>query len=160
MIPSTNLDQELLQLKVWLIMRKSFVVVGLLLLLASAVAAQGKSKSWLRGSWEGTGYQTDSEGESTWPMTLAIKRFKNGRRMFSIEYPSLACGGRWRLLSINGNKARFREELNHGQDTCANKGLVMIERIGGQLIFLYTNQGSHEVTASAVLNQRKLAGKQ
>ena len=160
MIPSTNHDQELLQLKVWFIMRKSIVVLGLLLLLASSVAAQGKNKSWLRGSWEGTGYQTDSGGESTWPMTVAIKRVKNGRRMFSIEYPSLGCGGRWRLLSFNGNKARFREELNHGQDTCANKGLVMIERIGGQLIFLYTNQGSQEITASAVLNRRKTAGKQ
>jgi hypothetical protein len=47
------------------IMRKSFVVLGLLLLLVSAAAAQGKSKSWLRGSWAGTGYQTDTDGEST-----------------------------------------------------------------------------------------------
>jgi hypothetical protein len=124
------------------------------------VAAQGKNKSWLRGSWEGTGYQTDSDGESTWPMTLAIKRSKSGRRVFSIEYPSLGCGGRWKVLSSSGNKAKFREELNHGQDACANKGLVMIERIGGQLIFLYTNQGSHEITASAVLNRKKLTAKQ
>ena len=141
-------------------MRKSFVVVGLLLLLAFTVAAQGQNKSWLRGSWEGTGYQTDSEGESTWAMTLAIRRIKNGRRTFSIEYPSLGCGGRWKPLNISGAKAKFREELNHGQDTCANQGLVMIERIGGQLIFLYTNQDSHEITASAVLNRKKLAGKQ
>ena len=141
-------------------MRKSFVVVGLLFLLSSAAAAQSKNRPWLRGSWEGTGYQTDSDGESTWLMTLAIKRINGGRRTFSIEYPSLGCGGRWRLLNISGNKAKFREELNHGQNSCANKGLVMIERIGGQLIFLYRNQGSHEITASAVLNRRKLSGKQ
>ena len=141
-------------------MRKPLIVLGLLFLLASPIAAQDKNKPWLRGAWEGNGYQTDSEGEKTWPMMLTIKRIKNGRRMFSIEYPSLSCGGRWRLLRFSGNKAEFREELNHGQDACANKGLVMIERVGGQLIFLYRNQGSHEITASAVLNRRKLAGKQ
>ena len=135
-------------------MRKLFLVPGLLLVLSSAAAAQSKNRPWLRDSWEGTGYQTDSDGESTWPMTLAIKRSNSGRRTFSIEYPSLGCGGRWRLLNISGNKANFREELNHGQDACANKGLVMVERIGGQLIFLYRNQGSREITASAVLNRR------
>ena len=134
-------------------MRKSFLVLGLLLLLTSTAAAQGKSKSWLRGSWAGTGYQTDTDGESTWPMTLAIKRTRSGRRTYSIEYPSLSCGGRWKLLSVNGNRARFREQLNHGQDNCANNGLVRIERIGRQLIFLYSNQGSREITASAILNR-------
>ena len=140
-------------------MRKLLVVLGLLLLLASTAAAQSKSTSWLRGTWEGTGYQTDSAGDNTWPMTLTVKRLKNGRRTFSIEYPSLTCGGRWRLLSIQGSKARFREELNHGQGNCADKGLVMIERIGRQLIFLYSNQGSREITASAVLNRKKPAPK-
>ena len=140
-------------------MRKPLVVFGLLLLLASTAAAQSKSTSWQRGTWEGTGYQTDSAGDNTWPMTLTIKRFKSGRRTFSIEYPSLSCGGRWRLLSIQGTNARFREELNHGHDNCADKGLVRIERIGRQLIFLYSNQGSREITASAVLNRKKPASK-
>ena len=138
-------------------MRKPLVVFGLLLLLASTAAAQGKGKSWLRGSWEGTGYQTDDQ--STWPMQLSIKRIKGGRRTFSIDYPSLSCGGRWQLLSINGSKARFKELLDHGQDKCSDKGLVVIERIRGQLIFLYSNRGSREITASAVLNRKKPASK-
>ena len=133
-------------------MRKPLIVLGLLLLLASTAAAQGKSKSWLRGTWEGTGYETDDQ--STWPMKLTIKRLKGGRRTFSIDYPSLTCGGRWKLLSTSGSKARFRELLDQGQDKCADKGRVMIERIRGQLIFLYSNQGSREITASAVLNRR------
>ena len=141
-------------------MRKTLLVLELLLLLASTAAAQGKGKSWLRGSWEGTGYQTDSAGDNTWPMTLTIKRIKSGRRAFSIEYPSLNCGGRWKLLSINGREARFREMLDHGQDKCSDKGLVLIERKGRQLIFLYSNQGSREITASAVLNRKGAASKQ
>lgn len=134
-------------------MLRTLAVLVLLLLLASTAAAQGKSKSWLRGAWEGTGYQTDDD--STWPMRLTITKL-NGRRTFSIDYPSLSCGGRWKLLSINRSKARFREQLDHGQEKCTNNGRVVIERIGrGQFIFLYSNQGSREITASAVLNRKR-----
>ncbi|MEP6819169.1 MAG: hypothetical protein ABJA18_06515 [bacterium] len=134
-------------------MRKTLVILGLLLLLTSTAAAQRKSGSWLRGSWEGTGYQTDDQ--STWAMKLTIKKSKGVRRTFSIEYPSLSCGGRWRLVSMNRTEARFRELLDHGQDKCSDKGKVIIERKGGQLIFLYSNEGSREITGSAVLNRKK-----
>jgi hypothetical protein len=136
-------------------MRKTLTVLGLLFLLASTVAAQAKGKSWLRGSWEGTGYETDDN--STWPMQLTVKSIKGGRHAFSIDYPSLNCGGRWQLLSIDQSKARFREVLDHGQDKCSDKGLVTIERKGGQLVFLYSNQGSRELTASALLNRKRPA---
>ena len=139
-------------------MRKTLLVLGLLLMFASTAAAQGKSKSWLRGSWEGTGYQTDDQ--STWLMKLTIRRIKGGRRAFSIDYPSLGCGGRWRLLSMKQTNATFRELLDHGQDKCSDKGLVLIERKGRQLIFLYSNQGSREITAAAVLNRKSAASKQ
>jgi hypothetical protein len=132
-------------------MRKSLVVLGLLLLLISTAAAQRSSRSWLRGTWEGTGYQTDDN--TTWAMKLTTVESKRGRRTFKIDYPSLNCGGRWKLLSINQNVARFRELLDHGVDKCSDKGSVLIERKGAQLIFLYTNQGSREITASAVLNR-------
>ena len=134
-------------------MLRTLTVLALLLLLVSPVTAQGKGKSWLRGAWEGTGYQTDND--STWPMKVTITKRKGGRRAFSIDYPSLNCGGRWKPLSINRSKARFREQLDHGQDKCTNNGLVTIERIGRQLIFLYSNQGSRELTASAVLNRKR-----
>ena len=134
-------------------MRTTLVVLGLLLVFSSPAAAQGKSKSWLRGSWEGTGYQTDDN--TTWPMQFSIKKMKGGRRVFSIDYPCLSCGGRWKLLGVDGSQARFRELLDHGQDKCSDKGLVLIERKGRQLIFLYSNQGSREITASAVLNRKR-----
>jgi hypothetical protein len=134
-------------------MRKTLVVLCLLLLLTSSTSAQSKSKSWLRGFWEGTGYQTDDQ--TTWLMQLTVTRTKGGRRVFVIEYPSLNCGGYWKLLSIDGSRARFRELLDHGQDKCSDKGLVRLERVSSQLIFLYSNQGSREITASAVLNRER-----
>lgn len=134
-------------------MLRTLTVLSLLLLLVATAAAQGKGKSWLRGAWEGTGYQTDDD--STWAMKVTITKRKSGRRTVLIDYPSLNCGGRWQLLSSNGSKARFRELLDHGQDQCTDKGTVTIERIGRQLIYLYSIQGSREITASAILNRTK-----
>lgn len=132
-------------------MMRTLALLGLLLLLSPVAAPQGKVKSWLHGNWEGTGYQTDDN--STWPMRLTIT--KGPRRTFLIEYPSLNCGGRWKLLSASRSSARFREVLDHGQDKCTDKGVVVIERRRGQLIYLYSIQGSRELTASAILNRKR-----
>lgn len=121
----------------------------LLLLLAASFSAQTKKTSWLKGTWEGTGYQTDDQ--STWTMRVTAR----GRRA-SIEYPSLNCGGRWQLISISSNRARLRERLDHGQDKCTNNGNVTIQRLNRrQLVFLYSNAGTREITASAVLNRKQ-----
>ena len=138
------------------VMRQAVLLIGLFLVLVPSLAAQKRSTSWLRGAWEGTGYQTDDN--TTWAMKVTAKTLKGGRRTFLIDYPSLNCGGRWKLLNMNQSRARFREVLDHGQDQCSDKGLVTIERIGRQLIFLYANQGSRKITASAVLNRRSSAG--
>lgn len=131
--------------------RKTLAVLGLLLLLLSTAAAQGSSGSWLRGTWEGTGYQTDEN--TTWQMKVTITRRRSGRRTIKIDYPSLNCGGRWKLISISQSSARLREILDHGVEKCSDKGTVMLERKGAQLIFLYANAGSRQITASAVLNR-------
>lgn len=135
-------------------MLRTLTVFGLLLLLASTAASQSKRKSWLRGAWEGTGYQTDSN--STWPMNLTITKLKGSRRTFSIDYPSLNCGGRWKLLGVKKTRATFRERLDRGQGNCTDNGFVVIERMNRkQLIYLYSNQGSRELTASAILNRKE-----
>jgi hypothetical protein len=119
-----------------------------LVIFAAAVSAQSKSGSWIRGTWEGTGYQIDDK--STWTMVLKARG-----RTFSIDYPSLNCGGRWRVISINASRARFIERLDHGQDKCTDNGKVIIQRLSGsQILFLYSNPGTREVIASAVLNRK------
>ena len=130
------------------ILVSTFGAAILLLLLGASLSAQTKSNNWLKGTWEGTGYQIDDQ--STWTMRLTAR----GRR-FSIEYPSLACGGRWQLISINGYRARFKERLDHGQDKCADNGNVTIQRLSRtQIFFLYSNAGTREVSASAVLKRK------
>jgi hypothetical protein len=115
---------------------------------AAAVSAQTKSGNWIKGTWEGTGYQTDDK--STWTMVLKAQ----GQR-FSIDYPSLNCGGQWRLISIDASRARFRERLDHGQDKCADRGTVTLQRLNRkQIIFWWSYQGDTAVAASAVLNRK------
>ncbi len=131
-------------------MRRSVIKcfgIGLLVLLATSVSvvAQKKSAGWLNGKWEGVGYQLDDQ--TTWAMKFTARR---GR--YSIDYPSLSCGGRWKLISSNAWRARFREVLNNGQDKCADRGNVLIQRLNRkQLIFLYSYERDREITASAVL---------
>lgn len=125
--------------------------VLLTLLLSSSISAQTKSRTWIRGTWEGTGYQIDDQ--STWTMLVNARG-----RGFSIEYPSLNCGGRWQLINLSSSRARFKERLDHGQDKCTNNGNVVIQRLSKrQILFLYTNAGSREVTASAVLKRKPKA---
>lgn len=127
----------------------TLATVLLTLLLSSAISAQPKSKTWIKGTWEGTGYQIDNQ--STWTMLFTARS-----RKFSIDYPSLDCGGRWQLISIGSYRARFKEKLDHGQDKCTDNGNVVIQRLSKrQIVFLYTNSGTREVTASAVLNRKK-----
>jgi hypothetical protein len=157
-------------------MRKTLAVFGLLLALIPAAhsqtkpasitqtkpeatpqaseAAQRKQRPWLRGVWEGTGYQTDDN--TTWTMRLTVTR-QNGQRVYTIDYPSLNCGGRWKPLSMNSNVARFREQISRSADKCSQNGLVVLERKRGQIIFLYSNEGTREITATAVLNRKKRA---
>lgn len=133
-------------------LRHLLLAGSLLLLTASLVFPKTTRGSWLRGSWEGTGYQTDDA--SVWPMRLTIIRTKRGNPVFSIDYPSLNCGGKWKLQKRDKNNATFREQLEHGQDKCTDNGMVFIERKGNkQIVYLYALQGSHELTASAILNR-------
>ena len=122
----------------------------LLLLLAwSEVSAQKKPNSWIRGTWAGTGYQTDDK--TTWEMVV-----KAGQKRVAIDYPSLNCGGRWKLISVSAARARFREQLDHGQDKCADGGNVLIQRLNrNQIMFLYSYQGDKALTASAILNRKR-----
>jgi hypothetical protein len=129
-------------------------VVGIFVLLVSltcVVSSQGKTGtgSWLNGTWQGTGYQIDNN--ETWTMKLTVR---GGR--YRIEYPSLKCGGKWIPLSIDQSRARFIEKITFGLEDCVDNGKVVIERLSRrQIAYRYSNRGSREVTASAILNRKK-----
>ncbi len=111
--------------------------------------ARNRNRTWLNGTWEGTGYQIDNN--ALWTMLLTVK----GNR-YQIAYPSLNCEGRWRLIRITRTTARFREILSSGAGVCADKGTVVIQRLSHrQLAFRYINLGETDVTSSSILNRKK-----
>jgi hypothetical protein len=129
-------------------MFKTAAILLFLLSTAPHVCPQS-NRAWLNGTWEGTGYQIDTN--STWTMRLKVR----GHR-YTIEYPSLNCGGRWRLLSINANRARFLERITFGREECVDRGKVVIEKLSGaQIAYRFSNRVTAEVTASAILNRKK-----
>ena len=106
-----------------------------------------KTSPWLTGTWEGTGYQIDDN--STWTMRLSA-----GSGKFSIEYPSLNCGGKWELRHLTARRAIFTERLSYGKEKCTDNSTVVIERLSNrQLVVLFTNPGEKDVNASGILNR-------
>jgi len=130
-------------------MRKIVALVCLFFSLTVVVCPQGKSRAWLDGSWEGTGYQMDTD--TTWTMS-----FRAHDKSYSIEYPSLKCSGTWQLLRANSRRAIFRERITVGRESCVDQGVVTIVRLKGrQIAYRFSHAGSSQVSASAILNRKK-----
>lgn len=128
-------------------MKRCLTTLLLVMLAAGSVCGQTRG-GWLRGEWMGTGYQVDTD--STWPMVL---NFSRGR--YTVEYPSLECAARWRLLSVSRTRAVFRETVTKGVERCAQSGRIIIERLNArQLGYRYSYRGSKDFSASAILNRR------
>jgi hypothetical protein len=81
---------------------------------------------WIDGVWNGIGYQRDVG--STWTIRLTVNRSEN---RFKIEYPSLACGGEWRLVEFTSHSGKFIERIVFGRDRCADNGTIVITLVDG-----------------------------
>jgi hypothetical protein len=107
-----------------------------------------KSLKWLDGVWEGKGYQ--DKPKSTWSIKLTAQS-----DAYMIEYPSLACKGKWNLIESGTGKAKFKEIITEGLARCENNGLVLVERINdAQVSFKYSSPNATSVTSTAVLRKR------
>ena len=105
-------------------------------------------KDWILGTWEGTAFQVDAQ--TTWTIKFAAQKDK-----YTIEYPSLHCGGDWTAIKVGKKKATFRETLTFGQDKCVDGGQAIIEKISDtQISFKFVDPGSPNVNSTAVLNRK------
>lgn len=130
-------------------MRRIAATICLFFSLTVVVCPQSRSRAWLNGTWEGTGYQIDTG--TTWTMNFRAR----GKR-YSIEYPSLNCRGTWRLISVNSRRATFRERITFGRGECVDQGLVTVERLNGrQLAYRFSYAKTDQVSASAILNRKR-----
>lgn len=124
------------------------LLVAAILASSLVVSAQSdRSDNWIDGVWEGTGYQIDDG--SLWTM-----RFTARAGTFAIEYPSLKCGGIWRVVSLDHQMATFIERLSFGKTACTDDGNIVIERLSNrQLAFRYSMPNTTDVTASGILKK-------
>jgi len=88
------------------------------------LSAQNNSLEWIRGNWKGTGFQTNNN--STWNIILDFEYPDN---ILEIRYPSLNCGGNWKLLSNEGSKAEFVEIITDGKTNCIDGSKIVITYI-------------------------------
>jgi hypothetical protein len=85
-------------------------------------------------------------------MTWSVK-LTAAQNSYSIEYPSLRCGGKWTLIEMGEGKAKFKEVITRGAERCSSDGDISIEKISDhQISYKYTLPVIGEV-ATATLNK-------
>lgn len=115
----------------------TLIILGLILSFCSVDAQnvkhskQFKKTEWLNGTWYGIGFQPNEIESAFW--TIALK-YDYSAKKISISYPSLNCGGYWKLESANSNKAVFVEYLGYGLTRCVNESKVVITKIDDEFI--------------------------
>jgi len=101
------------------LMKRLLVFAGILLFTACSANI---SESGFDGIWEGAGIQDDN---SSWTIKVTIVGDQ-----YSIDYPSLSCGGQLVLLSSNSNEMEFKEKLTYGKSNCIDNGKTVIVKAG------------------------------
>lgn len=99
-------------------------------LLCSITAVFAKSDNWLDGEWNGTGYQIDGK---TWTVELA----KQADRL-TIQYPSLGCGGNWKIIKSSKDRIELEETIVEGAEKCDQGCKIVLFKINeNQLSVIY-----------------------
>lgn len=88
-----------------------FLAPTLLLAIFLSISGCSPAPKWLAGKWQGIGDQVDGQ---TWAIVLDATDL----RSILINYPSLTCGGKWKVESKSKDEVVLRETLAYGQDKC------------------------------------------
>lgn len=128
------------------------ILLVLLGLATSALELAGQTEAaavgWLHGAWTGTGDQRSS-GRGTWPMKLT---YDSAKKTAAVDYPSLSCGGSWKLVEGNAVKAVFKENLSTGKQACPNGLSVVVTKVNAATVKIaYFNPGDNVNDASKTL---------
>ena len=114
------------------------------------------NQKWFVGEFYGTIKQLDID--ENWPMNLTVDNKRKdvfGRVIYNlkIDYPSLNCGGVWRIISQNENKIEFREKLQYGSDKCIDSGRAIIEKKDDEIVISFYLPKKNTLYAKGFLSQ-------
>ena len=104
-------------------MKRLTIIIAAIMMSVFVITVTHSMAVGLEGIWEGVGLQYNNK--HTWTIKATITR-----NSYSIDYPSLNCGGKLRLIKASGNRMVFKEELNYGLKRCVNGGKVIITKSG------------------------------
>ena len=128
------------------------------LLMVAALAAGlpttlwSESRSDFFGVWTGTVTEVVVAGSHYSNYEVSISLVPGD---YSVDYPTLGCGGRLRLLEQRGRQVRFRDELGYGFDACSNGGRTELRLVGPNLgAYLWFDAEGH-LRAEGVLKRRR-----
>jgi len=95
----------------------------------------------LSGTWTGSARQTGGGSEEqTYTVVMRLTGTES-----SIEYPSLGCGGSLTALSLDQDRAQFKEHITYGN--CVDGGTIDVERQGDKLAWKWSGFSDMAVTA-------------
>ncbi|MBR9920690.1 MAG: hypothetical protein GYB31_07600 [Bacteroidetes bacterium] len=108
-------------------MRLFSITILLISLFATSLNAQ--EIPWLKGSWHGIGYQAPTD--SNWEIVL---KYDEDIGNLNVSYPSLECGGSWKLVESREGYAEFVEQITEGTENCDNSVKVVVTQIDDEFI--------------------------
>ncbi len=127
-------------------MKKIILITVCIIVSLSSVFA--KSKNWLDGEWNGTGYQIDG---LTWPIELTKQS-----GFINIQYPSLGCSGNWKIKKSSVKRIELQETILEGADKCDQGCKIVLFKISKNqlsvIYFLPTSQ--KDAIASLILTKK------
>lgn len=83
----------------------------------------------MTGVWQGAGKQ---DNNSKWTIKVTIRPER-----YTIDYPSLNCGGMLELVKESSDSLVFREVLTYGTERCYNNGKTVLIRVNDTKIRYY-----------------------
>jgi hypothetical protein len=117
-----------------------------LLLSFPAYAGQPDKSNQFTGEWEGSGTQSDG---GHW--SIRVNSRPTG---YFIDYPSLVCGGVWKLFKVTESSLVFKETLTYGIERCLDQGEIVINKIAQDKVSYYWSSVKSKITAAGALTRQ------
>jgi hypothetical protein len=123
-----------------------FACIALLMLAPQVYAGERDTLKQFTGEWQGMGTQSDG---GQWRIRINSRTYG-----YFVDYPSLVCGGMWRLLKTGDNRLVFKETLTYGIERCLDHGEVVITTITPNKFSYHWSGTKSKITAVGDLTRK------
>ena len=104
------------------------------------------------GVWKGSIVEGSAFGNSHERYDVIVE-IVPGR--YTIDYPSLKCGGKLRFQGRNGRHFHFRDELEYGKDQCVSGGYTELQMVSTTLAAFQWFDSNGVLRAKGLIKRNK-----